>query len=72
MTKVDEIGQPSSCWNKALKDERVFILLARDPAAPATIRAWVAERLQRGLNQFDDKQILEALECADLMERERI
>ena len=42
MKKTDELADPTSCLNKARDDERLFVLLARDPAAPVTIRAWVA------------------------------
>lgn len=60
-----------SCFNKAREDERLFVLLARDPAAPVAIRAWVAERLRLGKNKITDPQVREALECAELMDRER-
>jgi hypothetical protein len=66
--KDNEIGSPSSCWNRALPDERVFVLLARDVAAPAAIKAWCRERIRRGKNKPIDAQITEALECARLME----
>lgn len=70
MKKKDEAQGPS-CWTKALDDERVFVLLARDPAAPAAIRTWASERVKHGLNRFGEAQIQEALRCADLMESER-
>lgn len=71
MTKRDEIEDTESCFNKACENERLFVLLARDPAAPAAIRAWVAERLRLGKNKPEDDQIREAVECAALMEIER-
>ena len=71
MIKRDEIEYESSCFNKARDDERVFVLLARDPAAPVAIRAWVAERLRIGKNSITDAQVIEALDCASRMERER-
>lgn len=71
MRKSDELSDFSSCLNKARDDERLFVLLARDPAAPVAIRAWVKERLRLGKNAPDDAQIVEALDCADRMERER-
>lgn len=71
MIKRDEIEHPESCFNKAQDDERVFVMLARDAAAPATIRFWIAERLRLGKNKPDDAQILEAYECAKRMEIER-
>jgi hypothetical protein len=69
--KKDEAEHRNSCWNKARDDERVFVLLARDRAAPAAIRAWVDERRRLGLNVFMDPQIQEALDCADRMEDEQ-
>jgi hypothetical protein len=71
MIKRDEIEYSESCLNKARDDERLFVLLARDPAAPVAIRAWVAERLRLGKNAPGDEQIREAFECAARMELER-
>jgi hypothetical protein len=70
MRKRDELTDPKSCMSRANDDELTFVLLARDMAAPATIRFWVVERLRLGRNRFDDPQILEALECARKMENE--
>ena len=72
MLKRDELADPRSCWNKAADDERLFVLLAHDPAAPVAIRAWVAERLRLGKNSPQDAQIRGALTCADRMETEFI
>jgi hypothetical protein len=69
--KRDEIENTESCLNKARADERLFVLLARDPAAPVAIRAWVAERVRLGKNTLTDDQIVEALDCAGRMEYER-
>lgn len=71
MIKRDEIEDQESCFNKATDGERLFVLLARDPAAPVAIRAWIAERLRLGKNSPGDEQIREAYECACLMELER-
>jgi hypothetical protein len=71
MLKRDEIDHTESCLNKARTDERLFVLLARDPAAPVAIRAWIAERIRLGKNTTSDEQIREAFECASLMELER-
>lgn len=71
MIKRDEIDDSESCFNKAGDGERLFVMLARDPAAPVAIRAWVAERVRLGRNHAADEQIREALACADLMESER-
>jgi hypothetical protein len=72
MIKRDEIDDQNSCLNRAGDGERIFILLARDAAAPAAIRAWVAERIRLGKNSLDDAQIVEALQCAMYMDRERV
>jgi hypothetical protein len=71
MIKRDEIEDNQSCFNKASDSERLFVMLARDPAAPVAIRAWIAERIRLGKNTEHDAQIREASECADLMELER-
>jgi hypothetical protein len=71
MIKRQELIDPGSCLNKARDDERIFVLLARDAAAPVAIRAWVKERIALGKNKPDDPQIVEAELCARLMEQER-
>jgi hypothetical protein len=70
--KRDELARPDSCLNKARDDELVFVLLGRDEAAPDNIRDWAARRIRLGKNAPDDAQILDALECARLMESERV
>lgn len=70
MRKSDELTNPESCMARAHNNEMVFVLLSRDKAAPAAIRAWVAERLRLGKNQPTDSQITTALECARLMQDE--
>lgn len=70
MRKCDELSDPQSCLNRACDDEYVFVLLGRDPAAPATIRSWCAERCLLGKNSINDPQIKEALQAADFIEKE--
>lgn len=72
MIKRDEIEDPQSCFNKAADNERLFVMLARDPAAPVAIRAWIDERIRLGKNTPSDAQIREAHECANLMDVERV
>ena len=60
MRKRDEMADPSSCLNRAADDEWTFVLLGRDRAAPAAIRAWIEERVRLGKNLPTDRQILEA------------
>jgi hypothetical protein len=57
--------------NRAKDDEMMFVLLGRDPAAPAAIRAWAVERIRLDKNYESNLQISEALNCAYRMERER-
>lgn len=52
------------CYANAEPDEPMFVLLARDPAAPATVRDWV----QRRVGNDSPEKIAEALACADAME----
>ena len=72
MQKLKELCDPNSCLSKAMDSERLFVLLARDEAAPVAIRAWIKERVRLGKNRTSDAQIAEAEECARLMEIERI
>lgn len=37
MTKTEELNDPNSCFNKARPDELMFVILARDVAAPKAI-----------------------------------
>jgi hypothetical protein len=71
MLKLNELSNPDSCLSRALPYERVFVLLARDVAAPATITFWCERRVAAGKNTWQDPQIVEAMECARLMEEER-
>lgn len=67
MLKRLEATEPHSCWNNAGENEIVFVLLARDAAAPVAIKAWVEERLRLGKNKWGDPQITEALQSANEM-----
>lgn len=71
MQKHLEVSDPESCFNRAKDTEIIFVLLSRDAAAPAAIRAWVRERTRSGKNQLLDPQIQEALQCAKRMEKQR-
>lgn len=70
MRKKDEARNPNSCLNKAFESEMLFVLLGRDPAAPFAIRQWIAERIRLGRNQVTDIQIIDAVACAEIMEKE--
>jgi hypothetical protein len=72
MRKTEELSDQNSCLNRAKDDEMLFVLLGRDIAAPAAIRAWCRERIRLGKNDFEeDEQIAEALQCAVAMERDQ-
>lgn len=71
MLKTLELHDGNSCFNKALPNEMVFALLARDPVAAAVVRFWADERVRKGLNKPDDEQITDALDCADYMDGQR-
>lgn len=55
---------PNDCYEKALPDEEMFVLLARDPNAPAVIEYWM--RL-RAITKGDADVIQEAAMCARKM-----
>jgi hypothetical protein len=59
------------CHTKALDDEPLFTLLARDPSAPELIEIWAALRLldiKRGRREASDMMLVEeAMQCASDM-----
>jgi hypothetical protein len=57
--------------SRAHANEMTFVLLGRDITAPAVIREWCRLRCLYGKNKPKDEQIMEALECARIMEVER-
>ena len=67
MLKKEELTNPESCLSRAYPNELIFVLLARDGAAPDAIEAWVKKRIELGKNVPWDSQITEALECARRM-----
>lgn len=68
MKKKDEINDPNSCLSKAGDDEIIFVLRAKDPVAPDTIRMWLNLRVIRGHNEASDKKIHDARSLAEQME----
>lgn len=60
------------CYENALEDEPMFILLGRDPHGAAAVRKWAADRaiaIATGEKPASDAaMIAEALQCADMME----
>lgn len=71
MKKMDEIATTNSCLNKAHNDEMIFVLRAKDPAAPIAIRAWIAERMRLGMDDFSGEKLNNAHQCAITMEEQR-
>lgn len=71
MRRHDEVMDADSCLNRALPNELMFVLLARDKAAPAAVRAWINERIRLGLNNISDEQIIKAIKLADDMVLQR-
>lgn len=69
MRKKDELADPNSCINRAEPDEPTFVLLGRDPAAPATIQKWITFRIAQGKNELGDPQVKEAYTIAEQMKR---
>jgi hypothetical protein len=63
--KQDELRNPRSCLNKALADEPIFVLRAKDPLAPQTLRLWAA----MARVAHEQHKIIEALDLAEVMEK---
>ncbi|KKN68900.1 hypothetical protein LCGC14_0446860 [marine sediment metagenome] len=60
---------PNDCYDKAEPDEPMFILLARDPHAPALVELWANLRQLHGRpeDDMDGGKIDEARACATAM-----
>lgn len=69
MIKSEELSDPNSYLNRAGENELLFVLLARDMAAPDTIRFWANRRIKLGKNKSTDGTILNALRIADEMDK---
>jgi hypothetical protein len=66
---------PLGCYARALPHEPMFILLARDPVAPAVIRLWAERRMEGRLDGqpgTESDQIVDALNSAEAFEAWRI
>lgn len=72
MMKSIEIKDKNSCLNQSDDKEYVFVLCARDPAAPEAIISWIEHRVKLGLNTVDDKKMKEARECAEKMAAQKM
>lgn len=64
------------CYAKAEPDEPMFVLLARDPAAPGAIEQWADTRellIEGGGKPESDRPMVEeARQCANEMRRWRL
>ena len=54
---------PDSCYNRALNDEPMFVLLGRDPTAPFVVLFWCKLRTLLDPEGKDAAQIAEAHAC---------
>lgn len=70
MRKRDELVDPTSCLSRARDDEWTFVLLGRDIAAPAAVRAWIEERIRLRKNRRSDPQIVEAEQWIETVTRD--
>lgn len=72
---IKEIEEREGCFAKALPDEPMFVLLARDRQAPDLVWQWAQTRLDQlrdGLRSMDDlPQVMEAFACAAAMKKWR-
>jgi hypothetical protein len=72
---TERLIEQDPCFKAALPDEPAFVLLARDPLAPALVRLWAAQRrtaIAEGARPNSDLSQVEAAEReADLMQRWR-
>ena len=56
------------CYGKAADDEPLFVLRAKDPAAPAAIQAWIVARLACGVSKDGEiERLKEAMQCVHAM-----
>lgn len=62
---------PNDCYHKAAPDEPMFVLLARDPHAPALVEAWAVARARMMHHgqapDTDQSKVDEAFACAKQM-----
>lgn len=71
MIRSKEVISPNSCFNKALGNEMIFVLLARDRTAPWVVGIWCFLRVIFKLNHWTDRQIQEAWATAKTMSQTR-
>jgi len=68
-TKNEELA--SGCFSRAMPDEPMFVLLARDPSAPSLVESWAHRRAteigQGNRPESDKAQVGEAYALASKM-----
>ncbi len=69
MRKIDEVEQPTSCFNKAAPEEPLFVLRAKDRLAANMVRAWAATAENSGTHE--PEKIAQARALADQMDEYR-
>lgn len=66
----------NDCYERAMPDEPMFTLLARDPSAPGLLRTWAEMRqldIHVGRRPPSDRTLVtEAMKCATEMEEWRL
>lgn len=67
MLKRLELSEPMSCLNKAHPDEPVFVLRAKDPMAPMTLRHWAT----MAMGTHEEAKRKSAMDLANEMEKYR-
>ena len=64
------------CYENALPDEPMFILLARDPSAPDLVEDWATQRAKEIAGgrrpSSDEAMVDEAISCAAAMRHWRV
>ena len=55
------------CYAAADEHEPLFVLRAKDPAAPELVRDWALQRIKK--RKKIDSKVMEAIQCAEDMEK---
>lgn len=62
MLKREEMSNPNSCLNRAVDDEPIFVLRAKDKASFWAVNMWIQSRMLLGMNQPNDEKIISAMD----------
>lgn len=69
-SKVRNLLQPDSCWNRAELNEPVFVLRGKDALAPAVVRLWAS--LATTTNAHDRAKAFAAYALSEQMDAWRL